>query len=164
MKLYIVKRAIISLELAAAVCIVPFAMSLMTLGQKNGYMLMLMIICIGVIVFTTFMLPCIRFYIMICSQEKKGYQFVPREVRVLSKTMGGTYLGSEWLIYAGSVALHYTQCKTIRGVSNKYGRIRYSIIVETIGGRTYEWPLSRQNVKSVQDWLLKKDGKTEQLK
>lgn len=119
-------------------------------------MLLLMTAGLAAICFLIFMLPSIRFAAMIRRQEKTGYSFEAGEVCLLSKDMTGTYLGNEWLILAGSVALHYTQCRAVRGTPNRYGRRRYSIIVETVDGKIYKWPLSQRNVKRVRDWLKEK--------
>ena len=155
-KRYIIERAIISMKLTIVAFVVPFVLSLLTLGRRNGYMLLLMIMGMAAIYFLLFMLPCIRFVIMILRQEKEGYHFESGEVYFLSKNITGIYLGTEWLIYAGSVALHYTQCKRIYVSPNRFGRLRYVIVVETIDDRIYKWPLSQRNVKIVQDWLKRK--------
>lgn len=114
-KRYIVERALVSLKLTGMTYAVPFVLSLLVLGQENGYMLLFMIAGLAAICLSILMLPCIRFVAMIRSQEKKGLSFEQGETRLLSKAMAGTltgtYLGTEWLIYAGSVALHHAQCK-----------------------------------------------------
>jgi len=115
---------------------------------------MLMIVILAAVYFSILLLPCIRFAVMIRMQEKNGYPFETGNLRLLAKNMVGTYLGSEWLIYAGSIALHYTQCKHISGTSHETGILRYSIIVETVEGHIYKWPLSQRNVKIVKDWLV----------
>lgn len=137
---------------------VPFVLSLLALGQRNGYMLLLMILGMASICFLLFMLPCIRFVAMILRQEKKGYPFESGEVYFLSKNITGTYLGTEWLISAGSVALHYTQCKRITTAPSSFSRLRYAIVIETIDGCIYKWPLSQKNVKIVQNWLKQKQA------
>lgn len=152
-----IEWAVNALKLTAMTYFVPFVLSFFVLSRQNGYLLLLMIAAMAMICFLVFMLPCIRFAMMIRSQEKKGYPFEAGEGCLLSKDMTGTYLGTEWLIRAGSVALHCTQCKAIRGVSNKYGRRRYSIVVETVDGQRYKWPLSQQNVKRVRVWLEQKN-------
>ena len=155
-KRYIIERAINSLKLTIVTFATPFVLSLLALGRRDGYMLLLMILVMAAICFLLFMLPCIRFVVMILRQEKDGYHFESGEVCFLSKNIAGTYLGMEWLIYAGSVALHYTQCKRIHLSSNRSGRLRYAIVVETIDDRIYKWPLSQRNGKIVQDWLKRK--------
>jgi len=154
LKPYIFKRAAIAFKLMSIAFAVPFVLSLIMLGRKNGYLFMLMIVILAAVYFSILLLPCIRFAVMIRMQEKNGYPFETGNLRLLAKNMVGTYLGSEWLIYAGSIALHYTQCKHISGTSHETGILRYSIIVETVEGHIYKWPLSQRNVKIVKDWLV----------
>ena len=158
MKRYIIERAEIILKLTAVCFVLPFVMSLFMLGQNNGCMLLLMIAGMAAVFFSVLMLPCIPFAAMIRRQEKRGCPFESGEACLLSKGMTGTYLGTEWLIYAGSVALHYTQCKSVRGKRTPSGRAKHAIVVETMEGHIYQWPLSRQKVMQGQDWLKQKEG------
>ena len=106
------------------------------------------------------MLPCIRFAAMIRRQERKGYPFENGTAQLIDKGMTGTYLSDEWIIHAGYVALHHSQCAAVRSESRSASRfgLHHGIVIETIDGQVYRWPLSQRKVRIVREWLKQKQA------
>ena len=153
---YIIERAVKALEISAITFAFPMLISLFMIVRENAYMLFFMVLSLAAMMFLVMMIPCLRFVSMIRKQENAGCSFENSEAEQIQKNFVGTYLGDEWIIYAGSVALHYTQIKRISGRKNSNERIRYSIIIETKNKRIYKWPMSQRNVRKVQEWMKKK--------
>ena len=133
----------------------PMILSVFALPRSNGYMLMVLVMAFALVMFSILMLPCVRFFAMIRKQERLGYPFEGGTPQLLSKEMTGTYLGDEWIIRAGYVALHHSQCVSVSSEPRSASRfgLHHGIVIKTKDGHSYRWPLSQRNVKIIRNWL-----------
>ena len=138
----------------------PMLLSLFMLLRSNGYMLMLLVMAFALVMFSILMLPCVRFVAMIRKQERMGYPFEKGATQLIDKGMTGTYLGDEWIIRAGYVALHYSQCVAVRSEPRSASRfgLHHGIVIKTKDGHSYRWPLSQRNAKIIRNWLRQKQA------
>ncbi len=155
MKRYIKDLVRISLIMVACTGLPAVVVSLFGLHRENGWMLPIMCLGFAMAVFAMCMLPALRFWWMIRRQEKLGLPFPSEEPRRIDLGWSGTYITSDWLIYAGIHALHYSQITSIHGKRTNPGRNApgHLIIVKTVNGRTHRWHLSQHNTKIIRDWL-----------
>lgn len=160
MRRYVIELLKASAMITGVACAVPAVLSLFVLHRHNGYMLLVMTAALALVMFGILMLPCIRFAAMIRRQERMGYPFEKGTPLLLSKGMTGTYLGDEWIIRAGYVALHHSQCAAARSESRSASRfgLHHRIVIETMDGRVYRWPLSQRKVRIVREWLKQKQA------
>lgn len=160
MRRYVIELMKASAKITGVACSVPAVLSLFVLHRHNGYMLLAMTAAFALVMFGMLMLPCIRFAAMIRRQESMGYAFEKGTPLLLSKGMTGTYLGDEWVIRAGYVALHHSQCAAVRSEPRSASRfgLHHGIVIEAMDGRVYRWPLSQRNVKIIRDWLKQKQA------
>lgn len=162
MKKYIVELMKTNAMITGISFAFPMMLSLFALTRSNGYILLVFVMAFALAMFSILMLPCVRFVAMIRSQERMGYPFEDGTTQFLSKEMTGTYLGDEWIIRAGYVALHHSQCAAVRGEPRSASRfgLHHGIVIETIDGHVYRWPLSQRNVKIIRNWLRQKQDET----
>lgn len=123
MRRYVIELMKASAKITGVACACPAVLSLFVLHRHNGYMLLAMTAAFALVMFGMLMLPCIRFAAMIRRQESMGYAFEKGTPLLLSKGMTGTYLGDEWVIRAGYVALHHSQCAVNPAVHQGLGCI-----------------------------------------
>lgn len=160
MRRYVIERMRSSAMITGIASAVSVILSLFALHLHNGYMLLVMAAAFALVMFGILMLPCIRFAAMIRRQERMGYPFEKGKPQLLSKGMTGTYLGDEWIIRAGYVALHHSQCADVRGEPRSASRfgLHHGIVIKAKDGHVYRWPLSQQNVKIIRNWLSLKQA------
>ena len=155
MREYIVELMKVSAMITGISCAFPMLLSLFALPRSNGYMLLVLEMACALVMFAILMLPCIRFVTMIRKQERMGYPFEEGTPQLLDRRMTGTYLGDEWVIRAGYVALHHSQCLSVSSEPRSASRfgLHHGIVIKTKDGHSYRWPLSQRNVKIIRNWL-----------
>lgn len=160
MRRYVIELMKISAMITGIASAVPAVLSLFALHRHNGYRLLVMTAALALVMFGILMLPCIRFAAMIHRQERMGYPFENGTAQLIDKGMTGTYLGDEWIIRAGYVALHHSQCAAVRSESRSASRfgLHHGIVIETMDGQVYRWPLSQRKVRIVREWLKQKQA------
>ena len=158
MKKYIVELMKASAMVTGISFVFPMLLSLFALPRSNGYMLMVLVMAFALVMFSILMIPCVRFVAMIRKQERMGYPFEKGTTQLIDKRMTGTYLGDEWIIRAGYVALHCSQCVSVSSEPRSASRfgLHHGIVIETTDGHVYHWPLSQKNVKVIRAWLEQK--------
>ena len=99
------------------------------------------------------MLRAIPFCRMVKQQELNGL-VLETDVRCVDKGLTATYLGEEWLIHAGHVALHHSRISSVKSLvrAQRTGRTTY-ICVTTSEGRQYRWTMSAHRIREVRSWL-----------
>ena len=126
MRRYVIELMKISAMITGIASAFPAVLSLFALHRHNGYRLLVMTAAFALVMFGILMLPCIRFAAMIHRQERMGYPFENGTAQLIDKGMTGTYLGDEWIIRAGYVALHHSQCAANPAVHQGLGCIMES--------------------------------------
>lgn len=160
MRRYVIELMKISAMITGIASAVPAVLSFFVLHRHNGYMLLAMTAAFALAMFSMLMLPCIRFAAMIRRQERMGYPFENGTAQLIHKGMTGIYLGDGWIIRAGYVALHHSQCAAVRSESRSASRfgLHHGIVIETMDGHVYRWPLSQRKVRIVREWLKQKQA------
>ena len=116
---------------------------------------------VGLLLYGALMIPAIFFGRMIRRQEQMGLR-LDTEVQRVERTIVGTYLGENWLIYAGIVALHHSRIKHVEAQHTGRGTAASMtyICVETVNGWRYRWAMESAAIGRIRAWL--ESHKTEQ--
>jgi len=85
------------------------------------------------------MVPYVRFVAMIRKQERMEYPFEKGTAQLVVKGMTGTHLGDEWIIRAGYVTLHYSQCVAVCSETCSASRfgLHHGIVIKPIDGHVF---------------------------
>ena len=107
-----------------------------------------------ILVYVVMMLQAIPFALQIRRQEAEGLT-LDEEVHLVDRGLTGTYLGSNWLIHAGHVALHHSRISSVKSKIRFQGSVGSNnyICVTAVDGRQYCWVMSSNRVKEVRAWL-----------
>lgn len=147
------KRNLVLAFFGAVICFIPlFIVSLIYNVIKEDILISFAPFVISFTAVAIASLSTIRFKRMIKEQEKQYVsQFNDDKVVHLETTL---FLSDEWLICAGSVALHKNHITSIKS-KLRYGRAGASneVILTTTDGKKYRiWCLNSSNIEKIRDW------------
>lgn len=135
---------------------VPLLISLFGLERKGMLWLTLGILGLFCLTWAVMLLRGARFLMGIRKQKQQGLPFETGPLQWLGTSYTSTWLSENWLIHAGHVALHRSQIAQVtltRSSSTSIFRSSsHDVVVTTITGRRYRWPLSKAATEKLLRW------------
>ncbi len=140
-----------------AVCYgVPVLIALFGLNRKGMVWLTLGLLILFFLTWGVLLLRGMRFLMAIRKQEAQGLSFETGPLQWLGTSYTSTWLSENWLIHAGHVALHRSQIAAVSyqhsNNKNIFRAVSHDIIITTVSGCRYCWPLSKNGAQKIIRW------------
>ena len=145
-----------SLIICAVCYAAPFLISLFGLNRKGIIWLTLGTLGLFCLTWAVMLLRSASFLVGIRRQEQQGLPFETGPLNWLGTSYTSTWVSDNWLIHAGHVALHRSQIANVAfrhsGNTNIFRSCSHDVVVTTITGYHYHWPMSKASAKKLIHW------------
>lgn len=135
---------------------VPFFISFLGLGRKGMIWLTLGTLGLFCLTWAAMLLRGISFLVGINRQAQQGLPFESGPLDWLGTSYTSTWVSDNWLIHAGHVALHHSQIADVAfrhsSSTSIFRSCSHDVVVTTIAGHRYHWPLSKASIEKLIRW------------